>query len=333
MTQTNGLAIAAREDTGSALAIWNHEQIDVIKNLICPGASDSELALFGQVCQRTGLDPFSRQIYGLMRKTRAQVNGEWTSVERLSIQTSIDGFRLIAQRSKEYAGQDGPYWCGEDGVWRDVWLSKMAPSAAKVGVYRTGWTRPVTGIATWNEYAQTTREGKSTGQWASMPAHMLAKCAEALALRKAFPAELSSLYSGDEMTQADRPAPVEQEPMHPAPAPISGEVIDLESEATWPEPHESKWQAGVRIAKEIGATIPNKPAAGPERSAALSELAANVKARQGLLAELTDVVQVANEIANEEMFAIPDAVDAWPDEDIRKQIADIQQTIATAQAA
>jgi phage recombination protein Bet len=306
--------------------MWDAEQLNVIKDLICPGASDSELALFGQVCQRTGLDPFSRQIFGIMRWDGRKKR------EVMSIQTSIDGFRLQAQRSGDYAGQEGPQWCGEDGIWRDVWLSKTPPSAARVGVYRKGWTRPAWGIATWTEYAQTNKDGQITGLWRNMPANMLAKCAESQALRKAFPAELSDLYSRDEMGQAENEQPTPS--LVDQPAPIRGEVIDDETgTVVWPEPHESKWKAGVKVAQEIGAAIPAKPPAGPSGSQALTTLGANVKARQSLLAELTDVIQTANDMAGSELYAEPDDIYQWTDAAIREQIATIQKTIADAEAA
>lgn len=189
---TTALATQERA-TGGALAMWDDEQVHVLRTLICPDANDAEFVLFGQVCQRTGLDPFAKQIYGIKRKGK------------LTIQAGIDGLRLCAQRSRDYAGQEGPQWCGEDGVWRDVWLSKDHPLAARVGVYRKGWTRPVWGVATWAEYAQVFN-GQPGDMWARMPANQLAKCAESQALRKAFPAELSGLYAREEMDQASNEA-------------------------------------------------------------------------------------------------------------------------------
>lgn len=180
------------------------DQVSLLKSQIARGASDDELKLFIQVCQRTGLDPFARQIYAVVRNDKNSSTGK-----KMVIQTSIDGFRLVAQRSKEYAGQAGPQWCGEDGEWRDVWLSKEAPAAARVGVLRAGFREPVWAVALWSEFAQMAYE-KPTAMWKNMPTVMLAKCAESQALRRVFPMELSGLYSEEEMGQADTLAAIER---------------------------------------------------------------------------------------------------------------------------
>jgi len=182
-------AIAIREHGTAVSRDMTGDQVELIKRTIAVGATNDELALFIQQCNRTGLDPFARQIYAIKRQGK------------MSVQVSIDGFRLIAERTGKYAGQTAPQWCGHDGVWVDVWLANTAPAAARVGVMRHDFQQPTYGIATFREYSQ-----QASPMWVKMPATMLAKCAEALALRKAFPQELSGLYTADEMAQASEPA-------------------------------------------------------------------------------------------------------------------------------
>lgn len=194
---------------GGALAIrpdqteWTPEQGAVLRqsgidNQVAP----AELSAFLHLCQRTRLDPFSRQIYLIGRYDRQQQRKVYTP------QTSIDGYRVIAHRACAEAGHSLGYedtlWCDKDGRWRDVWLSDAPPAAAKVTVIRNGMR--FSAVARYSEYVQTKKDGRPSGLWGKMPATMTAKCAEALALRMAFPHDLAGVYTAEEMAQADNPA-------------------------------------------------------------------------------------------------------------------------------
>jgi phage recombination protein Bet len=151
------------------------DQVDLIRRTIAAGATDDELALFVGQCKRTGLDPFSRQIHFVKRSGK------------MTIQTGIDGYRLIADRTGLYAGNDDP-----------IFDDEAKPRRATVTVWKLvqGVRCPFTSTARWEQYYP----GETQGfMWKKMPHLMLGKCAEALALRKAFPHELSGIYTTDEM--------------------------------------------------------------------------------------------------------------------------------------
>ncbi len=176
---TNALAI--RPDQTD----WTDPQKAMLVAAGVRPANHDQALVFLNYCTKTGLDPFTKQIY--------LANG--------AIIVGIDGLRLLAARTGQFRGTTAPQWCDDTGQWHDVWVAKTPPAAAKVGVMREGFAEPVYGVVMWSEF------GGKGGTWNKMPAHMLSKVAESHALRKAFPAEMSGLYTSDEMAQSQRPTP------------------------------------------------------------------------------------------------------------------------------
>ncbi len=215
-TPTN--AVAVREPSSTAVATapqpgaFSAEQMDIIKSQVAVGVSDGELGLFVEVCKSTGLNPFQRQIYAIVREAWDASQGR--RVPRMTIQTGIDGYRLIAARTAQHAGTTDPEFgplVGGHPEWARVTVSRWVPIMGRSAEF--------TATARWAEYVQATKDGKPSGMWAKMPHTMLGKCAEALALRKAFPAELSGVYTAEEMSQADSGSPAVVAPAPPASTP------------------------------------------------------------------------------------------------------------------
>lgn len=191
-------ALAVRDDQD----YWDKNQLAVLEQSgIEQDVTEAELRAFMHECQRRKLDPFSRQIYLIGRQDKRKGRKVYKS------QTSIDGFRLIARRAADKSGIDYSY---EDTIWYDakggrheIWLSPDAPAGAKVVVIRNG--SRFDAVARFGAYVQTDYNGNPSGQWRNMADVMIAKCAEALALRKAFPEDLGGIYTEEEMGQADNP--------------------------------------------------------------------------------------------------------------------------------
>lgn len=137
--------------------------------------TEEEFRFFLDRCISSGLDPFEKQI-GIIKRGG-----------KVSIDANISGLRAIAERSGLYAGTTPSFWCGEDGEWKEIWLKRWGyPVAAKIGVYKRGCAEPFWGTTMWDEFVQS-YNGKPGDMWAKMPAHMLGKTAEAIALKRAFP--------------------------------------------------------------------------------------------------------------------------------------------------
>lgn len=179
----NELQTVGHEKSALVPMEFNESQVALIKTTVARGTTNDQLALFLYTCKKTGLDPLAKQIHCIVRQTK---NGPV-----MSIQTAIDGYRLVADRSGKYAGNDDP-----------VYDNEITPTKATVTVYKivSGVRCQFTATARWSQYYPGDLQGF---MWKKMPHLMLGKCAEALALRKAFPAELSGIYTNDEMAQAE----------------------------------------------------------------------------------------------------------------------------------
>lgn len=236
---------------------FSDEQRRMIRETFANGATDSEFAVLMEVARARRLSPLLRQIHFVKR---------WDSLNRRevwSVQASIDGLRAIAERTGLYDGQDEPEFVETDGQL----------VACKVRVYRRDWTRPVVGVAYWSEYVQmsrdkTTGKERPTAMWARMPHVMLAKCAESIALRKAFPEDIGGIYSAEEMAQGqgdrERLEVVEEPANDVVEAPSSKPAPELPA----PSPKASDALAkAILAAKGWDAAVAMLPAA-PDRGAA-----------------------------------------------------------------
>lgn len=165
---------------------WTPDRIALLRKTLYPGAREEEVQLFVDQCKRTELDPFSRQIFMIPRKQKTE-SGSYET--RMTILISIDGLRLIADRTSCYApGKETVWIFGENGNLLSA----------------TAYVKKLTKDGTWHEISATAwlDEFKGAGSfWMTKSKHMLAKCAEALCLRKAFPQETSGLYTDDEIEE------------------------------------------------------------------------------------------------------------------------------------
>lgn len=213
--------------TNGTAADFTREQIDLIKQTVAKNTTDAQLKLFLYTARTRGLDPLLKQMHAVERK------GE------MAIQVGIDGLRLIAARTGDYAGNDEPVFIEGDKY----------PSKATVTVWRLvqGERRAFTDSAYWAEFYP---DDSSGFMWRKLPHVMLGKVAESRALRKAFPHETSGLYVDEEMHQADKAASVVQ-PAQPAPVirmvdPLTAEVV-MPAEQPKPSPDEVKAQLKARV--------------------------------------------------------------------------------------
>ncbi len=304
----------------SQLIVYDRDKIELIKKTICKGATDDELNLFIAECQRTGLDPFLKQIYSIPRRSRNPETGQWET--RRETQTAIDGYRAIAERTGKYVGLLGPYWCGQDGQWIDIWLHKEPPEAAKVGVVREGFKEPIWAVALYAEYVQLI-DGRPNRMWEKMPANQLGICAERQAYRKAFPRDMAGLVPTEDLvSNTEREPVVDGEPMK--------DVTPTGSGAPAARP-----PAAPAIPSS---TIPphQTPLSAPARPQPVAAPAANGKAKPPTAAEVAgamvaELVQTKTAAAEINLVAVAAKVKALVDKRSREK-PQPRETMDKAQA-
>lgn len=177
---------------GQAIAFFTDDQQRMIRNTYATGASKEEFEVLIEIAKTRQLNPLLGQIHFVKRPKK--VGDRYVDV--WATQVAVDGFRVIAERTGKYDGQDEPIF-EYDNNGRAL--------RCKIAIYRKDFSRPIWGIAKYSEYVQTTRDGVPTKMWKEKPEVMLAKCAECQGLRKAFPQELSNVYSSEEWPEEDAP--------------------------------------------------------------------------------------------------------------------------------
>jgi phage recombination protein Bet len=231
---------------------WSAEQVEILRQQICPGASNDELAFFAQVCAHKQLDPFLGEIVGIMRyDSRARK-------EVMKIQETVEGLRSIAERSGLYGGFRGPQWTGDGHTWVDVWLDEVnPPKAARYWVIRKDWVEPAPGVARWASNVQLYKDKQGQMQvvplWKDRPDEMLAKCAEVRALKRTFNKEFAragvsvrDLSDAQIVTMEAREAGLDDEARHALVAQVTGGRTQSTTELTEDETLEARQQIARR---------------------------------------------------------------------------------------
>lgn len=179
------------------LLTFDDNKLELIRKTVARDLTPVEFEFFMAVARSRGLDPIQNQIHAVVRGSGDK--------RKMTIQVAIDGFRLIAARTGNFAGIDAPKF---------LYDKNGKPERCQITVYRMVQNQRCAFVATakWSEFVP---EGNMAFMWNKMPEVMLSKVTEAQALRKAFPADLSGLYEDSEMHQADRDVTPQNEPTPP----------------------------------------------------------------------------------------------------------------------
>lgn len=156
-------------------------QYDMIKNMICKNATETELQMFFETCKSLNLSPFLKDVYFFVNEYNSK-NGH---VRNPVIGIGINGYRKIAERTGKYApGKAVDYTIDKDGL----------PLSA------TAYVKKQTQDGTWHEVSATVFASEfSKAKNGGMFFHKLGINAESHALRKAFPDAFGGIYSKEEL--------------------------------------------------------------------------------------------------------------------------------------
>lgn len=241
-------ALATANGGGHLVArmAFTPDQRELIKSMFFKGATDDEFKVFLYVAEAVNLNPLLKQIHPVKRWDRQ------LGREAMQIQTGIDGYRLIANRTNRYRP-------GREATFKYDDAGKLISATSYIEVeYSDGW-KEHSATALYSEYVQLTKEGKPVHMWQKMAHNQLAKCAEALIIRRAFPQEIGPVRSDEEMEQAD--GHVAEPEVIPPPRRAEGKVEGAKPEPTKADPPKEPKPDSKRKPEPMGKETPFAPIA------------------------------------------------------------------------
>lgn len=213
---------------------FTEAELAAFRSEYAKGSTEAQFDLFISECKARNLRPGLHLVFQLRNsKEWDPTVGASVFVKKPYWITTIAALRLIAQRTGEYLGQapDEFVYLDSEGmptIKSEIPLpvsktdsSPREPWVARAKVYRKGFTEPMIGMARFEAYAATRKDGTQlvlTDMWAKRGSEQLQKCAEALAFRRSFPEETSNLFISEEIKhEEETPTPVTPASVVPLP--------------------------------------------------------------------------------------------------------------------
>lgn len=176
---------------------FSDADIELLRNTYADTLTPDEFRMFIAIAKMSGLNPFLGEI------TVMKVNDE-DKKPRMVPMTTIDGYRKLTRDIQ--IDHWKIEWCGDDEVWKDVWLSKEHPAAARFVGKVKGASDYSSFAVTYDDFVRLKKDGSGPqAMWKKMPARMLAKCAEAGWRRLMKHGDTYGIYVEEEMQQALNP--------------------------------------------------------------------------------------------------------------------------------